>query len=122
MRPITWFVDIDGTLIKHEGCGLRGQLDSDITMLPGTHEFLDECQRRGDVVILATGRKENMRAETVAQLRRLNIFYDQLVMGCTPGPRVIINDGDFRAEGICVVRNQGLESCHGQISQIVERR
>jgi len=87
----TIFLDIDGCLIKHNGT-LSSQVTKEPELLPGTIEKLDEWEAAEHKIILTTGRKESMRRATEKQMKKLGIFYDQLVMGCNRGTRVIIND------------------------------
>jgi len=112
----TLFLDIDGCLIKHQG-NLSAQLTKPMELLPGTLEKLNEWDAEGHKIILTTGRKESMRKITEKGLTELGIFYDQLVMGCTRGERIIINDGkpdnDMNtANYIQLERNEGI----GEIS------
>lgn len=89
----TYFLDIDGVLIQHNGSLSKqlSQIDSTLIM-PETLKMLDQIERNGDKIILTTGRKESMRAVTEKMLTDLGIFYDVLIMGCNRGPRVIVND------------------------------
>ena len=58
------------------------------------------------------GRKKSHRKQLERQLRKAGIFWDELIMGLSNGPRVIINDvkegGEDRALGYNVVRNLGI--------------
>ena len=87
----TIFLDIDGCLIWHNG-NLSAQVTNEPKLLPGTIEKLDEWEAAEHKIILTTGRKESMRGVTEKQMEKLGIFYDQLIMGCNRGTRVIIND------------------------------
>lgn len=110
----TLFIDIDGTLIKHRG-NLSNIYLKDPELLPGVIEKLNEWDANGYKIILTTGRKESMRKITEDELLKFGIFYDQLVMGCTRGERVLIND--FKpnndmivASAIQINRNEGLSN------------
>ena len=87
----TIFLDIDGCLIWHNG-NLSAQVTNEPKLLPGTIEKLDEWEAAEHKIILTTGRKESMRGVTEKQMEKLGIFYDQLVMGCNRGTRIVIND------------------------------
>lgn len=111
----TLFIDIDGTLLKHHGQGTEGQVRLDPCVLPGVKEFLLKAERNGDSICLVTGRKESMRAKTVAQLQSVGISFDVLLMGVPRGPRIVINDMKPKSDkpmaiGISVVRNAGLKN------------
>lgn len=108
----TIFLDIDGTLIKHHGQGLFGQLKQHPELLPDVLGKLKEWDERGYTVILTTGRRECSRHVTEDQLAQMGIFYDQLIMGIGRGERVVINDcktdGASTTRGITIKRNAGL--------------
>jgi len=120
----TIFCDIDGTLVRHLGAGLTGQInhniDDDLFLLPSSIEKLNEWQAKGYTIILTTGRRESQRKQTEEQLTRLGAIWDQLIMGLPNGPRIVINDlkagvdpdldQDYvkTAQSICLVRNKGI--------------
>ena len=95
--PPTIFSDIDGTIWKHES-DIRHSMKGTQRLLPGVFSSFLEWHRQGFKIILTTGRPEALRKDTERQLTELGVFYDQLVMGCGPGPRVMINDIDPRLE------------------------
>ena len=116
-RPKTIICDIDGTLIHHYGdiCNQHHKEESPFRplVLPGTLEKIREWDKKGYKIILLTGRKESTRAATETQLDKLEIIYDQLVMGVTGGERVLINDlkpnkSDPTATAINLPRNEGI--------------
>lgn len=109
----TLFIDIDGTLWKHQG-SLHKMFTEEMEILPGVIDKLNEWDSRGYKIILTTGRKECMREQTVRELHKNGIFYDQLVMGLTRGERILINDikpnNDMKvATSIEIERNKGLK-------------
>ena len=115
--PPTVFSDIDGTIWKHEG-DIRHSMKGTQRLLPGAFENFLKWHRQGFKIILTTGRPESLRESTETQLRELGIFYNQLVMDCGPGPRVLINDMDskiddtkFRAkaQAVNLIRDNGME-------------
>ncbi len=111
----TLFIDIDGTLIKHDKSvsdqhRLKEYPD---TALPGTLEKLIEWEKKGYKIILTTGRRECWREFTEKQLYGMGIWYDKLIMGLGCGPRVLINDlkpgnEQLMATAINLVRNVGV--------------
>jgi hypothetical protein len=113
-RPKTVFCDIDGTLIKHVPPYTAFREDYNMEALPGTLEKLVEWDRKGYNIILTTGRRESLRTITVAQLSRIGIFYDQLIMGIGSGERCLINDkkpdGSQAASAINLDRDQGISN------------
>jgi len=109
----TIFCDIDGCLVKHKG-NLSTQITMSMELLPGTIETINEWEAAGHKIILTTGRKESMRKITEEMLTSLGIFYDQLVMGCNRGQRILINDLKpdnvaNTARAINLKRNKGIQ-------------
>jgi phosphoglycolate phosphatase-like HAD superfamily hydrolase len=116
--PPTIFSDIDGTMWKHE-YDIRHSMNGTQRLLPGVFDKFLEWHRQGFKIILTTGRPEALREETERQLRELGIFYNQLVMDCGPGPRILINDMESTAEDIKfkakaqavnLIRDSGMEN------------
>lgn len=104
----TWFIDLDGTILKHEGLWEDGR-DS---LLPGVLEFFSSLPEQ-DVVIFTTAREEYFREATVKGLAELGITrYNHIIFGLPVGERIIINDikdsGLRTAIAWNVKRNQGL--------------
>ena len=95
--PPTIFSDIDGTIWKHE-YDIRHSMNGTQRLLPGVFDKFLEWHRQGFKIILTTGRPEFLREETERQLRELGVFYNQLVMDCGPGPRILINDTEERPD------------------------
>lgn len=112
-RPKTIICDIDGTLVKHYIPAFNTEETSKLELLPGTLEKFEEWDKRGYYIILMTGRRESMRKATELQLAKNHIFYDQLIMGCGGGTRVLINDnkptGKESAIAINIERNKGIK-------------
>ena len=109
----TIFIDIDGTLIKHQG-NLTRMTCMEMEILPGVIEKFNEWDAKGYKIILTTGRKECLREITEKGLIKHGLFFDQLIMGLTRGERVLINDvkpdNDMKvATAIQIERNVGLK-------------
>lgn len=93
--PKTIFLDIDGCLIKHEH--RFSEIISGLKKPEVLGSSVRTCMRwhcEGHKIILVTGRPEPYRKQTEKTLQSLGIVYDVLVMGCGPGPRILINDID----------------------------
>jgi hydroxymethylpyrimidine pyrophosphatase-like HAD family hydrolase len=107
----TIFCDIDGTLCIHHEDIVR-QHSEELQLLPETIEVLKQWERSGHRIILTTGRKKSHRKQLESQLRNAGIFWDELIMGLSNGPRVIVNDvkkgGEDRALSCNVARNKGI--------------
>ena len=110
-KPRTIFCDIDGTIVTH----LHRFSDVNSTepqLLESVLKKFNEWDSQGHRIILCTARKESARQITEAQLKSLGLCWDQLIMGLTSGPRVLINDklnkvDDDRAISINITTNEG---------------
>ncbi len=87
----TIFIDIDGTLIKHQQ-QLDAMVETAPEVLPGVMEQLEKWLNEGHLIILTTGRPEHYRDITHGQLVSVGIRYHRLIMGITTGERWVIND------------------------------
>lgn len=110
-RPRTLICDIDGTIIKH--CGDITKQSNCSEILPGVKEFWKKIDRKCWKIILITGRRESERETTIAMLKKIGIFYDELIMGATSGPRILINDlkpdsTEPMALAVNLIRNKGM--------------
>ena len=111
----TLFLDIDGTLVKHENPSITSKPSHKMVVLKGTIDRLLEWNKKGYTIILTTGRRESMRDKTKIQLETFGIFYDQLIMGIGGGERIIINDRKENSnldtcQSINLDRNQGIKN------------
>ena len=69
--PKTWILDLDGTIVRHDGPFLDGE-DS---FLPGAKEFLENISRE-DMIVFLTARTEYEKAHTLRFLREQKVRYD----------------------------------------------
>jgi hypothetical protein len=83
----TWILDLDGTLVKHNG----HLLDGFDTLLDGAQAFLDQIPD-GDLVLIVTARTEEHRERTEAFLLEHGVRYHHLIMGAPYGERIVVND------------------------------
>lgn len=83
----TWFIDLDGTILKHNGLWQDGY---DI-ILPGVKELWKNIPIE-DCIIITTARKEMWKEETVKVLKENNLRYDQIIFNLSHGERILIND------------------------------
>ncbi len=111
-KRMTFFIDIDGTLVylpKHVSYD-----SNDATLLPGAIERLTHWKQEGHIIVLTTGRETSRREKLVRMLQELKVPYDQLVTNLRPGPRILINDKKpyseihQMAKAIQIRRNQGI--------------
>ena len=83
----TWLLDIDGTIVKHNGYKIDG-ID---TLLAGAKDFLDSLPEN-DKVVLLTSRTNEYRKETLDFLKNNGIRYDEIIFGLPLGERILVND------------------------------
>lgn len=83
----TWILDLDGTLVKHNGYKLDGK-DS---WLSGAKEFLDKIPQE-DMIIFLTSRTEEYRQLTLDFLNEHNIRYHEIIFNAPYGERILVND------------------------------
>ena len=105
----TWILDIDGTLLKH-----NGHLDNQDVILPGVKEFFAKIPS-ADKIILLTARKKQYQAETIRFLTQAGLRWDEIIFDIPTGERILINDMKPRerlktAIAINVERDVGLGS------------
>ncbi len=83
----TWILDVDGTIVKHNGYKIDG-FDS---LLDGVKEFFANIPSE-DKVILLTARKNEELPILSNFLKEHNIRYDYLLSDMPMGERILIND------------------------------
>ena len=83
----TWVLDVDGTLVKHNGY----KIDGYDTLLDGVKEFF-ETLNPDDKVVLLTARKEEYLPALKVFLAKNNIRYDFLLTDMPMGERILVND------------------------------
>lgn len=113
IRP-TIFCDIDGLLLHHHGFGAGQQWHCSQTSIKGAMNFLDLLEKKGWYIVLVTARKECAREDTIRHLRDNGLIYDQLIMGVSSGPRILLNDSkpDYpeTAFAMTLVRNASIDA------------
>lgn len=85
--PKTWILDIDGTIVKHNGYKIDGK-DS---LLEGIKGFLSRIKDE-DMVIFVTSRKREYKEQTESFLRQNNIRFDYIIYEAPYGERIVVND------------------------------
>jgi hypothetical protein len=101
----TWVLDLDGTLVKHNGY----LTDGHDTLLPGADALLAQIPAE-DLVVIITSRSEAHRAATEEFLADSGIRHDHIIFGAPFGERIVVNDakpsGLQTAIAVNVVRDQ----------------
>lgn len=85
---ITFFIDFDGTLVKHES---KPDYDKKPELIVDV-ELLHKLRSNGHRIVITTTRSASKIDSMRNILKRLNIPYDDILMGCSSGPRVLVND------------------------------
>lgn len=83
----TWILDLDGTVVKHNGY----KLDGEDSFLPGAPEFLRSLPEK-DMIVFLTSRGSELREETELFLRKNGIRFDAVLYNAPYGERILIND------------------------------
>lgn len=83
----TWILDIDGTLVKHNGY----KIDGHDTLLDGVKEFFANLNEN-DKVVMLTARKEEYLEDLKKFLKENNLRYDYLLTDMPMGERILVND------------------------------
>lgn len=90
----TWFIDIDGTILRH-----RNNQDIEISshlrddgeeLLPGVLDFFKQIADQH--IILTTARLSRHAEHTEKALDRLGVPWDKIIYNLGSGERVLIND------------------------------
>lgn len=114
-RP-TIFIDLDGTLIKHDKgvFSPSGLYSPDIHLLDTTFtSAINKLFEGGTKIVLTSSRPESERQKLISALAIWGVSYDSMLLGITGGPRVIVNDNKpasvhtNTAVGIEVERDSG---------------
>lgn len=85
--PKTWVLDLDGTIVKHNGY----KMDGYDTFLSGAKEFLQKIAP-GDMIIFVTSRPQGEAAQTEKFLKQNHIRYDHIIYNAPYGERILAND------------------------------
>jgi hypothetical protein len=84
--PKTWIIDVDGTIVKH-----NGHLGDGDDLLDGVKEFFAKIAAQ-DKIILLTARKKIYEEQLVIFLKNNGIRFDQIICDLPTGERIILND------------------------------
>lgn len=103
--PKTWILDLDGTLVKHNGY----KMDGEDSLLKGAREFLSQIMPE-DMVIIVTSREKRYQEMTEQFLQKQGIRYDHIIYEAPYGERILLNDdkpsGLKMAYAVCTERNE----------------
>ena len=104
----TWLIDIDGTVVKHNGY----KIDGYDTLLPNVKEFFESIPKQ-DRILFLTSRTENYKEITERFLSENRIRFDSIIYGLPYGERVLVNDdkpsGLSMSYAIPLRRDEGMD-------------
>lgn len=83
----TWILDIDGTIVKHNGY----KIDGVDTLLDGALDFLQNISE-DDMIVFITSRTEEYKEATIKFLKQNNIRFDHIIFNAPYGERILLND------------------------------
>ena len=85
--PHTWILDVDGTLVKHNGY----KIDGYDTLLDGVKEFYNSIPKKDTIILLTAREGEYLKAlKEFLEINKLR--YDVLLTDMPTGERILIND------------------------------
>lgn len=114
IKNSTFFVDIDGTLVKYRK--FQELSTAKLEPISEVIDFINKSFDNGSHVIITTARPESYRNYTINELNEIGVKYHQIVMGLGRGTRIVINDKDpekpeiDRAVGINLIRDLGFKN------------
>ena len=85
--PKTWILDLDGTLVKHNGY----KFDGKDTLLAGVKEYMESIPDE-DYILILTSRTEEYRNITLEFLEENGIRYNEIIFNIPMGERIVVND------------------------------
>lgn len=104
----TWLIDIDGTLVFHNGHKKNGDM-----LLSGIKEFWSSIPEN-DVIILLSARTSDEQEETLNFLVSHGLRFNHAIFNLPTGERILINDikpkGLNTAIAVNIHRNIGLSN------------
>lgn len=87
----TYFIDLDGVLCSNGGRNFKPRQLEAVPIVENI-AVLRKLVSRGGQIIITTSRKEVFRKETEQQLKKWEVPYTTLVMGCLHNQRILVND------------------------------
>jgi len=108
-QPKTWIIDLDGTIVSHNGYKKGKDL-----LLDGVSDFFKKNINVNDIVIITTSRQKKYKNQTIKFLKENEISYNYIIFDLPYGERILINDnkpdGTETTKCISLERNLGLQN------------
>lgn len=83
----TWILDLDGTIVKHNGY----KLDGHDRLLDGAIEFVKSIPET-DMIVFITSRMTEHKEATERFLASQGIRFDHIIYNAPFGERILVND------------------------------
>jgi len=112
--PHTWLIDVDGTILKHNGHKTGGD-----ELLPGVKEFWASIPEN-DVIILLSARTHEEMPATLAFLDAHGLRYNHALFGMPKGERILINDGKPGGLNTAIAINVGRDEGLGKLVVMID--
>ncbi|MDR1124129.1 MAG: HAD family acid phosphatase [Elusimicrobiota bacterium] len=84
--PKTWLLDVDGTILKHNGYKTGGD-----EVLSGVKKFFANLSAE-DKIIFLTARPKEEKKSLERLLKQNKIRFDKIIYDITVGERILVND------------------------------
>jgi dTDP-glucose pyrophosphorylase len=91
----TLFLDLDGTIFKHDSGGGVGEFlysKTPTLVSDGIPNWIQSVKAYGYSIVITSARHESSRPLVEDQLEAFHIPFDELLLGLSGGPRFIFND------------------------------
>jgi len=117
----TFFVDIDGTLVKYRK--FAELENSTLEPIQDVVDTINDYYEKGAHIVITSARPDSYELFTKQELETIGVKYHQIILGLGRGTRVVINDNDpqnpeiSRSLGVNLNRNMGWEGL--DITQVV---
>jgi hypothetical protein len=86
LLPKTWFIDIDGVILSHNGHLVNKQ-----SLIKNIDYFFKQIPN-DDLVILITAREKKYKKITEETLKKNRVRFNMIIYGVPVGERILIND------------------------------
>lgn len=102
----SWFLDLDGTILKHNG----HLLDGEDSFLSGAKEFLDSIPKT-DCILFTTSRTLEQKEGTEDFLQKHGVRFHQIIYGLPYGERILVNDSKPSGLEMAIALNTKRDCC-----------
>ena len=85
--PKTWILDLDGTILKHNGY----KLDGKDTLIDTAVDYIRKIPEE-DFILILTSRTDEYKDMTISFLNENDIRYNEILFNVPMGERIVIND------------------------------